>query len=217
MKPLLPLLPLAALLAGCSRPAEPVAPPAPPPLSPEVQPRAAERGHQIAAATFSVLSSNLQSAIQSGGVVNALPFCSLAAAPLTKSVAQEHGVSVRRVTHRPRNPAARANSQEAAVLEGFAAAIAAGATNPPPTAVVTNLVPGHATYFAPILLSQPLCLQCHGDPERDIPPAALATLRRLYPQDEATGFQPGQLRGMWRIDLPLAALNAPIPEAAPRP
>jgi hypothetical protein len=30
----------------------------------------------------------------------------------------------------------------------------------------------------------------------------------LYPQDEATGFKLGDLRGAWRIDIPLASLQS---------
>jgi len=32
-------------------------------------------------------------------------------------------------------------------------------------------------------------------------------IRQLYPQDEATGFKLGQLRGAWRIDIPVATLS----------
>ena len=51
-------------------------------------------------------------------------------------------------------------------------------------------------------LGQPLCLKCHGQPEREIAPSTMEVLRRLYPEDRATGFRLGELRGMWRVDLP---------------
>jgi hypothetical protein len=209
MKPaLLTLLAAAAALAGCSgdssqRPAPPAPPPA---LSPEQQAAALQRGKAIVAETFSLLSSNLQSAIQTSGVSNALPFCSLAASPLTAGMAAKHGVVIRRVTHKARNPAGRADAVELGVLQSFAAALAAGATTNPPPPLITNLSANTATFFAPIVLNQPLCLQCHGEPGRDITPENLATIQRLYPRDEATGFKLGELRGAWRIDFPLAAL-----------
>ena len=109
------LILLLPLLASCSKTPEPTAPPAAAPpvaLSAEVRNAAVQRGKVIAAETFSLLSSNLQSAIKSGGVSNALPFCSLAASPLTAGMAGKHGVSLRRVTHKPRNPASRADATE---------------------------------------------------------------------------------------------------------
>ncbi len=194
--------------AGCGGPTAPIETQAPPvpPLSPEVRQAALQRGQAIAAETFGILSSNLLQAIQSGGVSNALPFCSLAASPLTSGVAARHGIALRRVTHRPRNPSGRANAAESGVIQAFQAALAAGASTNPPPPLVTNLVPGQATFLAPIVLAKELCLKCHGDPATDIGLAELEVIRRLYPGDEATGFRIGELRGLWRIDFPLSSL-----------
>jgi hypothetical protein len=199
---LLPLL----LLAACSKPAGPPnAPALPPPLPPSVQLAALQRGQAIATETFGLLSSNLQNAIQSGGISNALPFCSLAASPLTAGMAEKHGVTLRRVTHKARNPAGKADAIELAVLKTFEGSLSMG-TNPP-SPLVTNLVTGQATYFAPIVLNKELCLKCHGEPEKEIAAADLRVIRNLYPQDEATGFKQGDLRGAWRIDFPIARLE----------
>lgn len=191
-------------LLGCS-PSPPETAPAtdtpPVVLSAGVQDAARQRGRAIAAEAFALLSANLQSAIQAGGVSNALPFCSLAASPLTASLAEKHGVTLRRITHKPRNPQARADAAGLAILKSFETALAHGATNPPPSPVVTNLDGYAVTFFAPIVLNNELCLKCHGDPGQDIAPADLEVIRSLYRQDEATGFRLGQLRGAWRIDF----------------
>jgi hypothetical protein len=200
---LLPLGAVALLFAACSPPSAPPAPP--PPLTAAQHAAALARGKAIAAETFGVLSTNLQTALASGGVSNALPFCSLAASPLTASVATRHGVALRRITHKPRNAAARASDLESAVLDAFRAALTPG--GPPPAPLATNLVAGQATFFAPIVLNHTLCLNCHGEPGKDIPEANLALIRQHYPQDEATGFKLGDLRGAWRIDIPLAKLD----------
>jgi len=195
------------LLLGCSKPAETANTPRPgPALSAEAQRVALQRGKAIAAETFGLLSSNLQSAIQQGGLSNALPFCSLAASPLTAGMAEKHGVTLRRVTHKPRNPAGRASDVELTILKSFETALAAGNfTNPPPP-LATNLIEGQATFFAPIVLNNALCLKCHGEPGMDISAENLAIIQQHYPQDEATGFKLGQLRGAWRIDIPLGSL-----------
>jgi hypothetical protein len=194
-------------LAGCTRTPDPTTPTASAPptaLSLEAQNVALQRGKAIVAETFSLLSSNLQAAIQQGGVSNALPFCSLAASPLTAGMAGKHGVTIRRVTHKPRNPAGRADATELAILKEFEAALTG--TNPPPP-LVTNLTVSTVTFFAPIILNNQLCLKCHGEPGKDISAGNVAVIQHLYPQDEATGFKLGQLRGAWRIDIPLASLR----------
>jgi len=197
---------LMLLLVGCSKSPTPEAPPASTPpagLSTDAQKVALQRGKAIAAETLSLLSSNLQTAIQQGGVTNALPFCSLAASPLTAAMAGKHGVTIRRVTHKPRNPGGRADAEEVAILKHFEAAMT-GTNLPPP--LVTNLTASTATFFAPIILNNELCLKCHGDLRKDISTENAAVIQHLYPQDEATGFKLGQLRGAWRIDIPLASL-----------
>lgn len=205
MRSLLCLLPL-GLLLGCSKPAATeTAAPSPPALATEAQQATLQRGKAIAAETFSLLSSNLQTALQSGGVTNALPFCSLAASPLTAGIAAKHGVTLRRVTHKARNPADHADEAELAILKSFEVALSTS-TNPP-AAFATNLVAGHATFFAPIVINNELCLKCHGEPGADISAENLAIIRQHYPQDEATGFKLGDLRGAWRIDFPLASLS----------
>lgn len=208
MKPWSLLLASSAVWLGACSKTPPPSPTPPPPLTPEVRAAALHRGKSIVTETFSLLSSNLQSAIQSGGVSNALPFCSLAASPLTAGMAQKHGVALRRFTHKPRNPAGRADATEMAVLKSLEAALAAGHTTNPPPPLITNFTATTATFFAPIVLNNELCLKCHGEPGRDIAEENLAIIQRLYPRDEATGFKPGDLRGAWRVDIPLAALPA---------
>lgn len=197
-----------ASLAGCSK--APEATPSTPPIAPlsaEAKSAAVQRGKAVVAETFSLLSSNLQSAIQQGGISNALPFCSLAASPLTAGMAGKHGVSIRRVTHKPRNTAGQADPVELTVLQQFEDALRTTTATNPPAPLVTNLTANTATFFAPIVLNHELCLKCHGEPGKDITPEHIAVIQRLYPQDRATGFKLGDLRGAWRIEIPLASLT----------
>jgi len=167
---------------------------------------AREKGRKIVAEAFQLLSSNLQTAIQHGGISNALPYCSAAALPLTRTIAEKEGVTVRRFTHRPRNPQGKADPLELSILTQFRQAMVG--TNPP-NPVVTNAAPGKVTFFAPIVLNQPLCLSCHGEPGKDIRPEHVGLINRLYPGDQAKGFKVGELRGGWRVDFPLASLESP--------
>ena len=61
-----------------------------------------------------------------------------------------------------------------------------------------RLASGEIGYVEPIHMKG-LCMQCHGD---RIKPDVKARLRALYPEDRATGFKRGELRGMFWVKLP---------------
>jgi len=52
-----------------------------------------------------------------------------------------------------------------------------------------------------------MCLACHGD---NIAPEVTAAIRAHYPEDQATGFATGQLRGAFSIRWDDAALSRAI-------
>lgn len=45
------------------------------------------------------------------------------------------------------------------------------------------------------------CLKCHGNKTSDISVETLQSIEINYPQDLATGYAVGDLRGMWKIEL----------------
>lgn len=162
-------------------------------------PDPALEGPKIIAEAFAKLSGALGGAVGKSGPAGALSVCSEMAPKIAKDVAAAHGVTLRRATHQPRNPKNAADEVERAALETFMAAMAK--KEAPQPQVITN-ADGSRAFLAPIVLGNPLCLQCHGMPEKDITPETLAAIQRLYPDDKATGFQLGDLRGLWRITFP---------------
>ena len=52
-------------------------------------------------------------------------------------------------------------------------------------------------YVEPII-TQPLCLRCHGD---SIDEATRAAIAERYPDDEAVGFERDELRGLFWVEL----------------
>lgn len=166
--------------------------------------RVRQQGQKIVAHAFGTLSSNLLSAINRGGVSNALEFCSVEALPLTASIADTNFISLRRRSHKARNPSNQADPADRLVLDQFQTALAAGKA---PASIVQTNAGGGATYFAPIVINNPVCLNCHGRPGQEIQPEHQALLRRLYPQDQATGFKFGDLRGLWRVEFQPAVLT----------
>lgn len=155
-----------------------------------------KRGQMVVEKAFKELSGNLQKAIANGGFTNAIAYCSEQAIPLTLKIAREEGVRLRRVSHRPRNPANCANPHETALIQRFQNDLTAGAQLAP---LVEKSAAGESVFYAPIVLNNPLCLNCHGDPKREIAPATLQAIASRYPADRATGFKMNELRGLWRI------------------
>ena len=168
---------------------------------------AREQGRAITQATFSVLSSNLQQALAHGGVTNALTFCSLQALNLTVLQVNTNLVELRRVSHRPRNLRNAASAEERLVLERFEAELKQRGTVAP---VVETNHSDRLIFRGPIVLNNPLCLNCHGRPGAEIQPEHLEVLRRLYPDDQATGFRLGELRGFWSVSFRREALEVSV-------
>ncbi len=164
-----------------------------PPIDPTMA-----RGRQVAEAAFKELSGNLQQAMAKGGFTNAIEFCSEKAMPLTLAVAQKEGVKLSRVSHRSRNPANRADARELALIKTFQESAATGKT---PQPVVERSSEGATIFYAPIVITNPLCLSCHGEPAKDVAADTLAAIARRYPEDQATGFKLNDVRGLWRIEF----------------
>ena len=141
---------------------------------------------------FKELSSELAKAMAKGGPPEAIPVCSDKAGSITNEVADLRGVKMVRLSHRPRNPAQRAEGEDLQALEALR-------NDPKPR--ITWQDDGGAVVHLPIVLNNPLCLQCHGGKD-DIAPATREILGQLYPEDEATGFSLNDLRGVWRITVP---------------
>jgi cytochrome c553 len=51
------------------------------------------------------------------------------------------------------------------------------------------------------ILTETMCLQCHGKPGVDISANTMAKLKQLYPSDKAIGYGVNELRGIWVIEM----------------
>jgi hypothetical protein len=162
------------------------------------------------------LKRQLMAAIASGGPASAIGVCKTIAPALAEKVGSVRGLKVGRTALRVRNPANAPDGWERGVLAEFAAQIKAGAdpAKLERAETVTDAA-GVATfrYMKAIPMAAVPCLTCHGAPE----PSLKAEITRLYPQDEATGFRPGELRGAFTVTAPATLANPPAPAAAPRP
>jgi len=155
-----------------------------------------EQGKQFALETKAVLGKNLVQAIQTQGAAGAVAFCSERAYPLTDSMAVALGASLKRVSDRNRNPQNAANAAELAYIQECRSLQEQGMPLKPRLTESGDRV----TAYYPIL-AEAMCLQCHGTPESQVLPETLAAIRQKYPDDKATGFAEGDLRGIWVVEM----------------
>lgn len=156
-----------------------------------------ETGLAASDALMKSLGGQLKAALESGGPVQAITVCQQAALPLTAAAGQSfEGVSIRRTTLKPRNPANAPDERDREILEAMAFA-AQDAGGPPDPVVEWSDDVAH--FYRPLMI-QEVCLKCHGDPDTFSPELTQALAER-YPNDQGTGYGLGDFRGVVRVDI----------------
>ena len=147
-----------------------------------------------------VLKGEMEKALQSGGPINAIHFCNENAQKLTQEIAAKHGVDVSRTSLRIRNPKNQADAWETAVLKAFNDRRAAGeaAKDLEYFEVVDTNGSKTFRYMKAIPLFGP-CYNCHGAGK----PNPTSEIARLYPNDQAIGFEVGDVRGAFTVQIPM--------------
>ncbi len=152
----------------------------------------AQKGTEVSTALVQKLGGELKTQMQTGGPIAALHFCSQNALSLTEQIAKESGTSIKRISIKNRNPLNAATSEEKAVLDQWQAMIKNKEALP--AYQLTKQSDGHTVYYKPIIINNEACLKCHGDVAAD---SALGkAIKETYPEDKATGYKMGDLRGM---------------------
>lgn len=146
---------------------------------------------KIAEETKKNLVGNLTKQITENGAEKALEFCNINAIPLTQKLEVENGVAIKRVSDRNRNPENLANETELKIIEQFKTQLA---KKEELKATMKNGV-----FYAPIVTNT-MCLQCHGTENKDIKPEVLAKIKMLYPKDKAISYKENELRGLMVIN-----------------
>ncbi len=148
-----------------------------------------ERAALAKDALFNELLTRLLAAMSNGGPAKAIEVCSKLAPKLAKDVGEQHHVSIGRTAIRLRNENNRPPAWAEPLLKDL-----------PTKPVVQDLENGSTGVLFPILLKVQ-CLTCHG-PDEKIAAEIRTELARLYPNDKATGFQEGDLRGWFWVEVP---------------
>ena len=153
-----------------------------------------EFGKKIAMQTKSQLGKNLINAINSKGTENALEFCNTRAIKITDSMANVLNAKIKRVSDKNRNKNNVASEKELVYLKESKEFLSKGEAIKPKLIDTEN---GYIAYY-PIMTNK-MCLQCHGKPNVDIKNGTLDKIQKLYPNDLAQGYGIDELRGIWVI------------------
>ena len=153
-------------------------------------------GQELALSTKAVLGKNLLNAIKTKGTADALTFCNERAIHLTDSMSAELNATIKRVSDFNRNPGNAANEEELAYIAKAKKEITENGKAKP---VVREKGAKMVGYY-PIMTNK-MCMQCHGSPGKEINQETLSRINTLYPDDKAHGYKPEQLRGIWVVEF----------------
>jgi len=148
------------------------------------------------------LKATLQESLNEHGPIGALDKCSVAATPIAETISTEEGLLVARTSLKPRNGKNAPDDWERRTLEVFEKRHAAKEQIEDLEAwtIITD-DEGHRTFrYMKAIGTLPLCLKCHG---RKIDAEVALKVAELYPNDMATGFKAGDIRGAFTVKLPL--------------
>jgi hypothetical protein len=144
----------------------------------------------------------LSEELAKGGFAGAVRVCAEQAQTATGAFNSATGASARRVSLRYRNALNQPDLFEERLLREWQS-LPAGKELPTESTTVQTDAQGrrHLRYLQPIRV-QAMCLTCHGDPAA-IPAEIKRILASRYPQDLATGYKTGDLRGAVSVRIPL--------------
>lgn len=143
------------------------------------------------------LKGQLEAGMKEGGPVNAIGVCNTVAPTLAKEASAKHNMNIARTSLKTRNSNNAPDAWESKVLNSFEERKAKGEALD--TIAFAEVVEsdGKKEYrFMKAIPTGEVCLKCHGE---TIDPATKAKLTELYPNDKATGFKLGDIRGAFTI------------------
>ena len=140
------------------------------------------------------LKTTLMAAVAKGGLTAGVEVCK-DKAPEIGAKYSTHGWQIGRTSLKTRNAQNSPNIDEIAILQDFAKRLASG--EPAKTVSYSNFNAQNGEYqFMKAIPTGQVCLACHGE---NISDELQAKIKAHYPQDSATGFKLGELRGAFNV------------------
>lgn len=139
------------------------------------------------------LGKVLTSTIRSDGHIAAIDVCNEQAPEIANALSEELGLTVGRTALKVRNPDNAPNAKQKQVLKAFES-LWERTKEKPPSATYTD-ANGREVWMKAIVM-QPQCAACHGTA---VTPEVRQAISEHYPEDEATGFDVGNIRGAFVV------------------
>ncbi len=153
---------------------------------------------QAVKAVASELKKNLGKALTTGSPSDAVSVCKTIAPEIARKHSAQRKLTIRRTALRLRNPDNAPDEFERRALQTFIERLRAGepANKLEHSEFVTMGDRKVFRYMKAIPTAEKPCLTCHGS---NLDPKLVVTLKQLYPEDQATGFKSGDLRGAFSV------------------
>jgi len=143
------------------------------------------------------LKATLKTTMKSEGPIKAISVCNVQAPKLAQKVSTEKGMEVGRTSLKTRNELNAPDPWELSVLEQFEHRKAEGeAVKKIEYSEVTHHNGNKVFRYMKAIPTDDVCLMCHG---KQIAENLSAELKKLYPNDQATGFSKGDIRGAFTV------------------
>jgi len=164
---------------------------------------ALKQARQISSELTDKVRGLLLTELEKGGYDGAVGVCSEVAQNITQEFNRGTGHSVRRVSLGYRNTKDIPDSYESRMLKRFDRQNREKKLAGEYYEVIREQGRDYLRYLKPIVAGK-MCLNCHGRPDQ-IPPQVAAVLQEKYPNDRATGYREGDLRGAVSVKIALPA------------
>lgn len=165
--------------------------------------RETQAARALSAQLVQQLGATLKAELGTNGPEGAIAVCKDAAPAIAGNLSRQSGARVARVSLRTRNAMlGTPDAWEQTVLADFDRRVAAG--EKPEAMEHAEFVDEPAGRYFRYLKAipvQPMCLACHGATD-SIPEGVKRKLAADYPNDRATGYAPGQIRGAVTVKKP---------------
>lgn len=141
------------------------------------------------------LKTELMTAMTKGGPEAAVNICNEKAPQIALTLSDKHNLELRRTSLRLRNPGNKPSAEEKEALEDFERRKNQGESI---SALKAVLQTNEGLRYMKAIPMQGMCAACHGS---KIEPKLYQKIKTYYPDDNATGYEDGDIRGAFSVLL----------------
>lgn len=146
---------------------------------------------KIVRQSFIFLSSELKEQMRLGGVEQGIKACNVKAPEIENKLSKNFEMTIRRTSDKYRNLDNKPDDIDSEILDIYL-------KNNDKKPKLIKTADGIRYYFP--IKTLPLCLSCHGDIDSQIGKENYALIKKLYPDDNATGYKKDDFRGLWVLE-----------------